>query len=415
VGHRRFGAPRFFAKAGPGLEIRMRILFHCPFPLKKELGAAKVLIELAEAMEKIGWDCVLVSNEDIPDGADPGPHRLEKYHQAMKKHLLEQAPHFDVVDYDQVALPFPRSTFPPGPLFVARSAILRFHIRSMRVPEFPAWNRHLKHLYHRAKNFRRERKYDRAVWGTFRGADLINVANGHDVRTLEQLGFAREKIVLLHYGIGADRRQAFEAVSAEAPAKPVVVFVGSFDNRKGGPDLPKIFSAILKRHPETRFKLLGTAAIHNTVEAVMSYFPEHLRNRMEVMPRFPSAQLPELLRDCSVGIFPSYIEGFGFGVLEMLAAAVPVFAYDAPGPPEMLPAKYLVPPGDIKSLAEKACVLLENKSELNAARLWARERSREFAWPRIAEQTSAAYRQHWEARRDPARKTRGADLQARGN
>ena len=38
----------------------------------------------------------------------------------------------------------------------------------------------------------------------------------------------------------------------------------------------------------------------------------------------------------SAGAFPSHCEGFPFGVLEMLAAGLPVVAYRAPGAPMMI-------------------------------------------------------------------------------
>ena len=75
----------------------------------------------------------------------------------------------------------------------------------------------------------------------------------------------------------------------------------------------------------------------------MNYFPKKLRGYIEVIPQFHPDELPILLSSCSLGIFPSYLEGFAFGVLEMLAAALPVIAYDTPGAPMMVPEQYLVP------------------------------------------------------------------------
>ena len=45
----------------------MRILFCTPAPLMKSLGAAKVVVELAEEMQELGWDCDLVSIRDLAD------------------------------------------------------------------------------------------------------------------------------------------------------------------------------------------------------------------------------------------------------------------------------------------------------------------------------------------------------------
>ena len=68
-------------------------------------------------------------------------------------------------------------------------------------------------------------------------------------------------------------------------------------------------------------------------------------------------------------MFPSRVESFGYGVLEMLAAAVPVIAYDAPGPHVMLPPEYRVPVGAAGDMADRVCDLLTDPDRLRAARL----------------------------------------------
>ncbi len=141
--------------------------------------------------------------------------------------------------------------------------------------------------------------------------------------------------------------------------------------------------------PHCRFRLLG--ANYRDANEVLRYFPPKFRANLEIQSRFEPEQLPELLSDCSLGIFPSYLESFGFGVLEMLAASLPVIAYDAPGPPMMLPREYLVPRGDVQAMSSKVVALLSSPDEIAAARAWARRRAREFTWERSARLTSQVY------------------------
>lgn len=113
-----------------------------------------------------------------------------------------------------------------------------------------------------------------------------------------------------------------------------------------------------------------------------------------MLPQFPAEVLPELLSPGSVGVFPSYLEGFGLGILEMLAASIPVFAYNCPGPPAMLTAEYLVAPGDWSAMSAKVIDLLKDRDRLAKARCWAKERSRQFSWESIAKTTSQLYINH---------------------
>ena len=41
------------------------------------------------------------------------------------------------------------------------------------------------------------------------------------------------------------------------------------------------------------------------------------------MARYQPDALPQLLSDCTVAAFPSYVEGFGLAVVEQLAAGIP--------------------------------------------------------------------------------------------
>src|SRR5438046_10044411 len=84
---------------------------------------------------------------------------------------------------------------------------------------------------------------------------------------------------------------------------------------------------------------------------------------IEIVPRFDPDQLPQLVSDCTVAAFPSYVEGFGMAVVEQLAAGLPTVAYDAPGPRDILRdelARLLVPAGDVSRFAEVLSDLLAN-------------------------------------------------------
>src|SRR5262249_39106222 len=154
--------------------------------------------------------------------------------------------------------------------------------------------------------------------------------------------------------------------------RPVVAFVGTFDYRKGATDFPSLVSQVALAVPEVKFRLLGTTGLMKSADQVRAFFPARARRRMEVVPHYDPEALPELLAGPWVGVFRSYYEGFAFGVLEMLAAGIPVIAYDAPGPPMMLKREALVPPGDVGAMADKVIALLQGGSLLDAARLAAR-------------------------------------------
>jgi glycosyltransferase involved in cell wall biosynthesis len=117
---------------------------------------------------------------------------------------------------------------------------------------------------------------------------------------------------------------------------------------------------------------------------------------LSVVEHFASEDLPGLLASTTVGVFPSYVEGFGFAVLEKLAAGIPVVAYDAPGPREMLngaPWRALTPPGDLNAFSDAVNSVLNapgnRYAEMSSQ---ARQIAHGFRWPSIAEQTLTLYK-----------------------
>jgi glycosyltransferase involved in cell wall biosynthesis len=170
-----------------------------------------------------------------------------------------------------------------------------------------------------------------------------------------------------------------------------VVFVGTFDPRKGMRDFPRIVSDTIAAVPDCRFKFLGTKGMLRTAAEVYAQFPRRLRGAIYVVPEFNPSDLPALFADCSIGVFPSVVEGFPFAVLEMLVAGLPVVAYQAPGAPMMVSDDFLVERGNAAGVAKKLVGLLGNRDLLYAARVWARNRSNDFDWDDIARRTASRY------------------------
>lgn len=364
----------------------MKILFCSQTHLRRELGGSKVVIELAEEMERLGWQCRVTGPAEFAPAQSADLYT--GYAARLRSYLLEHAAEYDVVDYDHVYLPYARAEFPRQTLFVARSVLLAHHLEKVAIPQVKTWRSRLRALVKAKGEARRLQTAIDAARRTVAEADLINVSNDDDKRELVRQGIAADKIVVIPFGIDRQRRQVFDAVSSAPPAAPQVAFIGTFDNRKGATDFPAIVRRVVTAVPAVRFRLLGTG---QSEAEVLRQFPARLRPHIEVTPGYQATELPDLLATAAVGIFPSYLEGFGIGVLEMLAASVPVVAYNAPGPPMMLPPEFLVAPGDTAAMSERVIALLQQPAALAEARRQAKEQSQQFCWRRIAETTSQRY------------------------
>ena len=375
----------------------MRLFLISPIELTKFKGAPKGYIEIGEALQRRGVDCTVFGPEHLNAPTNlqalPWKQQLTEFPKYLRQFMLDRRDEFDAIEFEHYFLPFPAQDVCPEKLKVVRCSILTYQLEHYRLPSFGGLRPILSKIKNAPRTWSEERMRYRCADITCRNADLVNVPNEYDKQRLLSLGFPEEKITVVPYGLTSERIDALASVKPGTADKPVISFVGTFDARKGGVEMPHIFGRILAKFPNAQFRLLGTKGLFQTAEQVYSKFPGRLHKSIEIVPSFSPESLLDLLNGSTVGIFPSHLESFGFGVLEMIAAGIPVVAYDVPGPPVMLRNDMLVPKGDWKSLADKVITWLENPDQLAVDSAWGRQRVHDFHYDITADKTFNAYSQ----------------------
>jgi glycosyltransferase involved in cell wall biosynthesis len=119
--------------------------------------------------------------------------------------------------------------------------------------------------------------------------------------------------------------------------------------------------------------------------------------RVRVLGKVTDAELATVLRRASVLAVPSLAEGFGLGLLEAMAAGVPVVHTDVPALVEVAGgAGLIVPRGDSAALA-KALREVLGSPELAAGLIRrGRDRAKAFTWKSAAEAVWAIHRHNRE-------------------
>lgn len=150
----------------------------------------------------------------------------------------------------------------------------------------------------------------------------------------------------------------FQPAATPAPGeKPVVLCIARLVPEKDLETLIAAFSLVAARHPQAELWLVGDGPRRQALH--------HLANRC-LPPRswqFIPGQLDisPLLQQGSLLVLSSLQEGFPNVVLEAMAAGLPVVATDVGGLPEIVQqgeTGWLVPPKDIKALADAISHLL---------------------------------------------------------
>jgi glycosyltransferase involved in cell wall biosynthesis len=229
-----------------------------------------------------------------------------------------------------------------------------------------------------------------------RNCDLLNLPNSDELRCVRDEMQSTKAAIVQPYGLAPARQEALldAADSLETRwRKKKIVFVGMWSVRKGAKDWGQIIRQIHARVPDACFVFLGTMIDTKQVWNDLEFGPVDFVN---IVPQFNPDELPQLLSDCAVGAFPSYVEGFGMAVVEKLAAGLPTVAYDAPGPRDILRDDFpelLVSPGDLPRFSATVSEIFEHGSahyqELSGRSM---KTALGFSWPTIARDTVAEYR-----------------------
>ena len=357
-----------------------RLLFATQCEPSLELGGSKTQLELAAELEQLGW-------------------QVDVLQAATARERPEMLAGLDVADWD-VNHRIPRTLLPVGCLSVARIPLLSLQLRRPDPWPHPLpgvlqrpWQ-HLRGALGRSNSYAFLARSRRQVQEAIAEADLLNPWNSADHTLLLEHSVPPERLVLLPPGLSAVRRsQLATRLGPDADAPPVVVFLGTFDFRKGALDLPRIFSRLQCQRPGIRLRLLGTRGLYRTEAEVRRFFPRQLQSQLEVVPAFTAAELPQRLAGVHAGVFPSYLEGFGIAVIEQLAAGIPVAAYNVPGPCDSLPPEWLVQRGNWRALADRVLSLLPSGERSGRSlQHQARLRSENYCWRDLAQQWDQVYR-----------------------
>jgi glycosyltransferase involved in cell wall biosynthesis len=385
------------------MERPLRILSVVNVPWDPRLGAARVWIELAEEWRKAGHHvekfCLTDAFPEPAASPAQAALRLLGFPQRAAKFIRENAERFDVIDALIGTLPFSKKSLGFRGLLVARSVGLYHLYEKFERMAAQKWTPASKgKLFGRPFywffNQRGRASSDTSVFN----CDLLNLPNSDELACVRDEMKSDKPAIVQPYGLRPEQSRALSEAAASVQTraqKKKIVFIGMWSPRKGAKDWGAIIREVLERVPAAKFLFLGTMIANESVWRDLDMPPDE---SIEIVPQFDPDHLPQLVSDCMVGAFPSYVEGFGMAVVEQLAAGLPTVAYDAPGPRDILRAglaPLLVPAGNVSGFAEVLSGLLaDNVDRYECLSRQSLETASKFSWPEIARDTIAEYRKH---------------------
>lgn len=232
---------------------------------------------------------------------------------------------------------------------------------------------------HTAGNVRADRNFAEKILK--RAAGLIAISENTRQDAIRVLGIAPEKIHTIHSGVA---EQYFDARPTRRK-RPYVLYVGAIEPRK---NLDTLLDA-WRQLNTTEYDLVIAGATGWGSEKTMS----RIRAEATCLGYVPESDLPGLVAGATAFVYPSLYEGFGFPVVQAMAAGVPVVTSNNSSLPEITGgAASLVDPKSAQEIATALRRLLESESCRVGMIARGRERARQFTWEACAERSLAFFR-----------------------
>jgi len=232
----------------------------------------------------------------------------------------------------------------------------------------PGWNRELSAIVaRRAHRIIANSSYTRQLCADATGrTDISVISPGVDHARFHPSGHSRE--------CGTD--------------DPIVLFVGAMHPRKGADVFARAIP-LLSDLP-ARFVFAGpSGALEPEVRLIVSR--SDVRDRVEFRGQMSSEQLPIVLAEADIFVFPTVwgTEGFGMVAVEAMACGVPVVASRVGAIPEVVldeKTGLLFEPGDPADLASKVRLLLGDPSRRRSLGRAGTKHVEQYRWDRLADE-----------------------------
>ena len=178
---------------------------------------------------------------------------------------------------------------------------------------------------------------------------------------------------------------------------PVIGFVGQIIERKGIPDLVQCIPPVVQQVPQAKFLFVGEGALK---EFLLSKTRELGVAEHVVYAGFRQ-DIPVVMKALTVLVLPSIVEGFGYVLIEAMAAGKPVVATNVSSIPEIVrhnESGLLVEIHNQQQLAAALVALLQNEGMAKGMGQKGREIVLEnFTLERMIAQLEALFLSHAQA------------------
>lgn len=214
-------------------------------------------------------------------------------------------------------------------------------------------------------------------------ADYIIVPSDYAYKSFLERGFDPQRVIKIPFGVDAEKFRSVPVASRISGF--VALFVGEIRLGKGVQYLLEAWDSLRLKDAE----LWLAGEVKNDFQRVAAKY----RNRRDVKFLGFRRDIPLIMRQASVFVFPSLDEGSALSIFEALVMGVPVITTPNAGSivRDSLDG-YLVPIRDSRALAERIKYFYDYPGDIRVMGENAKERAKEYTWKQYGDNLVRAYR-----------------------
>ena len=236
---------------------------------------------------------------------------------------------------------------------------------------------------------------------------VVTVSNFEKERIKKFMGLGKN-LVAIYNGVGShfmkitDEKILRTAKEKYGLPDNFMFFLGNTDPKKNTPNVLKAF-AEFNMESKIKFKLVMLDYEENALQKILSDIghPE-TRADIHLTGYVVNTDLPAIINQCKVFLYPSLRESFGIPILEGMACGVPVITSNTSSMPEIAgDAASIVDPLSTNEIKAAIIQILEDENFRNNLCEKGIERAKNFSWKNMAVQYLKLYEEVYNELKQP--------------
>lgn len=230
-----------------------------------------------------------------------------------------------------------------------------------------------------------------------RSRRVVTVSNFEKDRIKNFMGLG-DNLVAIYNGVGehfkkiTDHRVLAKAKQQYNLPDNFLFFLGNTDPKKNTPNVLKAFAEFNLQSP-VKYKLVMLDYEENALQKILNDIGHpKVREDIFLTGYVVNTDLPAIINQCKVFLYPSMRESFGIPILEGMACGVPVVTSNTSSMPEIAgDAAYIVDPNSSDEIKTAIETILADKELRDSLCEKGVERAKKFSWRIMAEQNLKLY------------------------